>query len=203
MKIIVTGATGFIGRALCNELAKEHNVIALTRRPEKASVLAKGLEDKGFNIDSSRRVFEYIKKIFRTVQIVILLLGLLIVISVGIGTFNGLNLVVYSERDIIGVMRAVGAKRRDIMEIILLQAVWIGIAGGILGTAIVFLGASGLEGYITKVLQSSYDLKVGDLFSFSLPLIFGGLFFPSAACLIFGILPGLRAISLKPADVLK
>ena len=39
MKIVVTGATGFIGRALCNELAKEHNVIALTRRPEKASVL--------------------------------------------------------------------------------------------------------------------------------------------------------------------
>jgi len=39
MKIVVTGATGFIGRALCNELAKEHNVIAFTRRPEKASVL--------------------------------------------------------------------------------------------------------------------------------------------------------------------
>jgi uncharacterized protein (TIGR01777 family) len=39
MKIVVTGATGFIGKALCNELAKEHNVIALTRRPEKASVL--------------------------------------------------------------------------------------------------------------------------------------------------------------------
>ena len=39
MKIVVTGATGFIGRALCNELAKQHNVIALTRRPEKASVL--------------------------------------------------------------------------------------------------------------------------------------------------------------------
>jgi len=39
MKIVVTGATGFIGRALCNELAKEHNIIAFTRRPEKASVL--------------------------------------------------------------------------------------------------------------------------------------------------------------------
>jgi uncharacterized protein (TIGR01777 family) len=39
MKIVVTGATGFIGRALCNELAKKHDVIAFTRRPEKASVL--------------------------------------------------------------------------------------------------------------------------------------------------------------------
>ena len=39
MRIVVTGATGFIGRSLCNELAKEHDVIAFTRRPEKASVL--------------------------------------------------------------------------------------------------------------------------------------------------------------------
>ena len=39
MKVAVTGATGFIGRALCNKLVKEHNVIALTRNPEKASAL--------------------------------------------------------------------------------------------------------------------------------------------------------------------
>jgi len=39
MKIAVTGATGFIGRALCNELAKEHNVIALTRRPGEGAGL--------------------------------------------------------------------------------------------------------------------------------------------------------------------
>ncbi|MHC4133265.1 MAG: NAD-dependent epimerase/dehydratase family protein [Planctomycetota bacterium] len=30
MKIVVTGSTGFIGRSLCNELVKEHDVIALS-----------------------------------------------------------------------------------------------------------------------------------------------------------------------------
>lgn len=39
MKIAVTGATGFIGGALCNRLVKDHTVIALTRNPEKASAL--------------------------------------------------------------------------------------------------------------------------------------------------------------------
>lgn len=37
MKIVVTGATGFIGKALCDQLVKGHRVTALTRRPEKAS----------------------------------------------------------------------------------------------------------------------------------------------------------------------
>jgi len=30
MKVVITGATGFIGKALCNELVKDHNVTALT-----------------------------------------------------------------------------------------------------------------------------------------------------------------------------
>jgi uncharacterized protein len=46
MKVAVTGATGFIGKALCNELVKDHNVIALTRSPEKAL----GLLDKAIEI---------------------------------------------------------------------------------------------------------------------------------------------------------
>ena len=39
MKIVVTGATGFIGRSLCNELVRGHDVVALTRRAGKLSHL--------------------------------------------------------------------------------------------------------------------------------------------------------------------
>jgi len=45
MKVAVTGATGFIGKALCNELAPKNNVIALTRSLEKAqAILDKAVE---------------------------------------------------------------------------------------------------------------------------------------------------------------
>ncbi|MHC4759162.1 MAG: TIGR01777 family oxidoreductase [Planctomycetota bacterium] len=36
MKIVVTGATGFIGQALCRELIDKHEIIILTRNKEKA-----------------------------------------------------------------------------------------------------------------------------------------------------------------------
>ncbi|MHC4842433.1 MAG: TIGR01777 family oxidoreductase [Planctomycetota bacterium] len=35
-KIVITGATGFIGQALCNKLAMDFNVVALTRNERKA-----------------------------------------------------------------------------------------------------------------------------------------------------------------------
>ncbi|MHC4155169.1 MAG: TIGR01777 family oxidoreductase [Planctomycetota bacterium] len=36
MRVIITGATGFIGTALCRELHKDHEIIALSRNTDKA-----------------------------------------------------------------------------------------------------------------------------------------------------------------------
>ncbi len=177
-------------------------ILIESRDAEKASLLAASLEKKGFSIESSRNVYEHIKKIFLGVRSGILVLGLLIIFSVGIGLFNGLNLVVYSERDIIGVMRAVGAKRRNIMEIILLQGIWVGLTGGIAGTLIAFTAAFGLEGFLKEMLQG-YNIKAEVLFTFSTAVLVSGCLIPGAACVLFGIIPGIRAISVKPAEVLK
>ncbi len=39
MKIVIAGATGFIGKALCDSLVVQHQVIALTRNIRKAAVI--------------------------------------------------------------------------------------------------------------------------------------------------------------------
>ena len=45
MRIFVAGATGAIGRPLIAQLlAKGHNVVALTRSPDRARTLAEGVE---------------------------------------------------------------------------------------------------------------------------------------------------------------
>jgi len=36
MRVVITGATGFIGRALCKELCKDYEIVALTRNVESA-----------------------------------------------------------------------------------------------------------------------------------------------------------------------
>ena len=37
MRVVITGATGFIGRALCKELHKDYEVIALSRDASRAA----------------------------------------------------------------------------------------------------------------------------------------------------------------------
>ncbi len=36
MRVVITGATGFIGKDLCQELAKNYEIAALSRNAEKA-----------------------------------------------------------------------------------------------------------------------------------------------------------------------
>jgi uncharacterized protein (TIGR01777 family) len=43
MRIVITGATGFIGKALCRTLHKDYELIALSRNPDKATKSIPGL----------------------------------------------------------------------------------------------------------------------------------------------------------------
>ncbi|MHC4642181.1 MAG: TIGR01777 family oxidoreductase [Planctomycetota bacterium] len=43
MRIVITGATGFIGKALCRALHNDYELVALSRNPEKASASLAGL----------------------------------------------------------------------------------------------------------------------------------------------------------------
>jgi uncharacterized protein (TIGR01777 family) len=45
MRIVITGATGFIGRALCRALHKDYELVALSRNPDKAATSLAGLAE--------------------------------------------------------------------------------------------------------------------------------------------------------------
>jgi hypothetical protein len=52
MRIVITGATGFIGRALSKNLAEDHDVIALTRNMPKAKhILGDKIKTAIWNIE--------------------------------------------------------------------------------------------------------------------------------------------------------
>lgn len=176
-------------------------VLIETGDPEKAAALARRFEEKGFAIESSRETFEKIQSLFTGLQLTIAVLGILIIFSAGVGLFNGMTLVVFAERDIIGVMRAVGAKKRDIIENLLLQAAAAGTAGGIAGTAAAFGAAFGMEQALVSLI-TSYGMSAQSLFVLSPLWAAGGILIPALICVIFSLPPVLKAVSVNPSDVL-
>jgi putative ABC transport system permease protein len=110
----------------------------------------------------------------------------------GIGIMNIMLVSVTERTREIGLRKAVGAKRRDILWQFLIEAMVLSLAGGIVG---LLIGAMGSQ------LVGRLEPSLKPVVSVSTVLLATG--FSAAVGLFFGIYPASRAASLNPIDALR
>jgi putative ABC transport system permease protein len=110
----------------------------------------------------------------------------------GIGVMNIMLVSVTERTKEIGLRKAVGAKRGDILSQFLTEAIVLALIGGILGTGLGFAGATAVQ-FALPDLNTSVTIN-------SVALAMG---FSAAIGLFFGIYPAWRAASLHPIDALR
>jgi len=113
----------------------------------------------------------------------------------GIGIMNIMLVSVTERTREIGIRKAVGARRRDILTQFLIEAIVVSVAGGITG---ILIGTG-----ISKIV-SRLDLNGQSIPSIVAPEAVVLAFSVSAAVgLFFGIYPAMRASRLNPIDALR
>ena len=143
-----------------------------------------------FSVSSQDNMLDTMSSISDTLS---LLLGGIAGISLvvgGIGVMNVMLVSVTERTKEIGIRKALGAKRRDILEQFLVESLMLCILGGTIGVA---LGLS-----IGKILQTFG-------FNFSATSTVVIISFVSSALIgvIFGIFPAYKASKLNPIDALR
>ena len=168
--------------------------------------LAEGTESD-FTITSQSDVLSTATSVDRTLSVLLVSIALISLVVGGIGIMN-IMLVSVSERTReIGIRKAVGAKRRDILLQFIIEALVVTTIGGMLGVM------AGLV--ITQVLQQDWDFTVNLLIgSFNVTVdgseyvitpkwILAGLAMSAATGLVFGVYPAWRAARLDPIEALR
>ncbi|HEX3016963.1 MAG TPA: ABC transporter permease [Caproicibacter sp.] len=108
----------------------------------------------------------------------------------GIGIMNIMLVSVIERTREIGIRKAIGAKRKDILLQFIIEAIFISCVGGMVGIGIGIFGG--------VLIQALSTLKVA--LSFSVMMAAFG--FSAAVGIIFGLYPAAKASKLKPIDAL-
>ena len=150
------------------------------------------LDSDDFNVISQSDIISVFGDILSALTIFLGAIAGISLLVGGIGIMNIMLVSVTERTREIGLRKAVGAKRSDVLLQFLVEAVTLAVIGGALG---ITLGVSGAWGISTAF--ESFDAVV------SLDAVLLALLFSMAVGLFFGIYPAFRASRLNPIDALR
>ncbi len=135
-----------------------------------------------------------------TAQTMIAAVAVIAVIVALIGVINTILMSVYERTGEIGIMKALGARRSDIFQLVWLETLMICLIGSIVGSIGAWVGA----GLVEKAIKSLADLGVSGSIVRITPGVIGWAMSGSIALGFFaGLYPAWRAASMRPVDAIR
>ncbi len=132
------------------------------------------------------------------VEIVLAAVGLIALVVAAIGIANAMLAAIRERRREIGVLKALGARDRDILRIFVLEAAVLGLAGGVLGTLLGNLAARVVGAVVNGYLAD--QALPGVALVFPLEVVIGGIVGPTLVAAIGGAIPAWKASRISPRE---
>jgi putative ABC transport system permease protein len=148
-------------------------------------------EKDTFEISSNDALIAQFNAFTITVRLGVLVVSSIALLAAGIGIMNIMLVSVTERTREIGIRRAVGAKKRNIMTQFIIEAIVLCEIGGILGVGCGILGGN----------STAYLFELEPVIP--LDWIFLGLLICSVVGVIFGTYPAFKAANLDPIESLR
>jgi putative ABC transport system permease protein len=191
------GASPAGARAVNAILVKVRDASAMKSTEEEIRTLLRQLhhlqpgQDDDFTLRNISELFESQEASSRVLSLLLAAIASVSLVVGGIGIMNIMLVSVTERTREIGLRRAVGARRRDILLQFLIEAVTVSLTGGVAGIAVGIAAAWGIghfAGWLTPIQPRA---------------IIPAFVFAGAVGIFFGFYPARKASRLNPIDALR
>ncbi|WP_158058666.1 ABC transporter permease [Halorussus halophilus] len=160
----------------------------LTNRSDAAQLAP---DNYAFSVSTDQDLVNQLEELISTLTNFITGIAVISLIVGSIGIANIMLVSVTERTKEIGIMKAVGAQRRDVLQLFLFEAVMLGVVGAVVGIPVGVLGAYAAGEYIGLSLVLPYDW-------FAIAVAVGVL-----VGVVAGLYPAWNASRTDPIDALR
>ena len=155
-------------------------------------------DEETFSVETPLQALGAVNTILNIINLIVIGIAAIALLVGGIGIANTMYTSVLERTKEIGIMKAIGARNKDILSIFLIESGLLGLVGGIAGALIGLGGALAISGIANQALGADLFLV-----SISYPLLLSAVSFSFFVGVVSGILPALQASKLNVVDALR
>lgn len=149
----------------------------------------KRYEEEEFSVVEPTELLSAINSIFSVLNLILVAIAAISLVVGGIGIMNIMYVTVTDRIKEIGIRRAIGARRSDILSQFLAEAVLLSSFGGIMGLGLAYLAVFAVQPFFPAYID--------------LASVFLALGISSAIGITFGVFPAKKAANLEPVEAIR
>lgn len=158
------------------------------------------IRSMGYNASSNVEAMESMKQQFAIVQAVLGGIGAVSLLVAAIGIANTMMMSIYERTKEIGIIKVLGCSLKNIRQMFLMEAAFIGLLGGGIGNILSFL----MSFAINKVVSGEMVMGVEANISYIPPwLVLASLGFAAFVGILAGYFPARRAMKLSALEAIR
>ncbi|MGP8322160.1 MAG: ABC transporter permease [Methanosarcinaceae archaeon] len=179
-----------------------NNIIMKVKNVDDVEIVKTAIEDRlnkreeVVHVLATNSILDSIDGIFNSISLFLMGIGSISLLVAGVSILNVMLMSTMERTKEIGIMKAVGASRKDVLKMFMMEALFLGIAASIVGG---FLSLGG--GFVVNILilkESSYFFAPSNFL-----YIIAGVLFGIITSLAGGMYPAWKAANMRPLDALR
>jgi len=168
--------------------AKSDTDLGLVKQ-EITEVLIKRYKEDQFSVIEQTEILDAISSIFNIMNTVLVAIAAISLVVGGIGIMNIMYVTVTERTREIGIRRAIGARKIDILAHFLVESVILALFGGVMGLILAYL--------IVLAIQTLFPAYI------NIQSVLLALGVSSFIGILFGVFPAKKAADLSPIDAIR